>query len=406
MDMQELLERMQRYGLDEGEARLYYHLSRLGPTRASSVAQAAGRKRTDAYRLLDQLVKKGFAEKSLERPARYIPRTPEEALKRALQVRREQTDALEAERTELASSWPRAIQAPQPNRQRFAVHQGRAQVNGLLQRMTAAANEQILLATSTDGLGRLDLASLRESLRARAEVGILVRVLARRGRETEFPLEGIEGVQVRYADLPTFYQAVLVDSREVALFVSAGKGISGSEETVLWLNSSDVVLAQQALFDKAWMQALSSADLDSPSPRQVQILRGRWVRGARLKEMIQGAKRTIAIRAPDGEPQRWKRQGILAALTAKAAEGITVSLHLPPDSPPVSGATVVTSQDTGQNLVAVIDGTRVLVALGAAGDPSATHDEGEWSIWSTHPDLADLLGPTWSDILKPDAKRR
>lgn len=392
MDMAEILERMQSYGLDEGEARLYYHLARLGPSRASSVAQAAGRKRTDAYRLLDQLVKKGFAEKSLERPARYIPRPAEEALKRALQVRREQTDSLESQRAELAASWPRAVAAPQPDRQRFAVHQGRAQVNGLLQRMLASAREQVLVATSADGLARLDLPALRDALRARADAGILVRVLARRGRDAGFPLEDVEGVQVRYADLPTFYQAVLVDSREVALFVSAGKGISGSEESVLWLNSSDVALAQQALFDRAWVQALSSADI-ADGARQVQVLRGRWVRTARLKEMVLGAQSSIAIRAPEGEPQRWKRHGIAQALAAKAAAGVAVSLHVPPEGPavPVPGATVVTSQDTGRNLVAVVDGTQVLVALGAAGDPAAAHDEGEWSVWSTHPDLAEVI---------------
>ncbi|MFO1533291.1 MAG: hypothetical protein ABR562_06290 [Thermoplasmatota archaeon] len=268
--------------------------------------------------------------------------------------------------------------------------------------MLGSANEQVLLATSTDGLARLDLPTLRESLRSRAAAGILVRVMARRGSEDVFPLDGIDGVQVRYGDLPTFYQAVLVDSREIALFVSAGKGISGSEETVLWLNSSDVVLAQQALFDKAWLQALSNDDLaEGKAPRQVQVLRGRWVRGARLKEMVQGAKESIAIRAPAGEPQRWKRQGILAALTAKASEGVSVSLHLPADAPAVQGATIVTSPQTGTSLVAVVDGTEVLLALGAGDDPQAAHDEGEWSVWSTHPDLADLVADTWEALLKP-----
>jgi hypothetical protein len=270
----------------------------------------------------------------------------------------------------------------------------------MLQRMLASAKEQILIATSSDGLARLDLPALREALQTQAEAGILVRVLARRHQGERFPLEAIEGVQVRYADLPTFYQAVLVDSREVALFVAGGKGISGAEETVLSLNSSDVALAQQALFDKAWMQAIAPSDLVAGGePRQVQVLRGRWVRGARLKEMVLGAKTSVAIRAPAGEPQRWKRQGVLAALTEKAQQGVAVSLHLPPDSPAVAGATIVTSHDTGSNLVAVIDGVQVLVALAAGQDPTAAHDEDEWTIWSTHPDLAELVGVLWDTLV-------
>src|SRR5438132_743724 len=83
------------------------------------------------------------------------------------------------------------------------------------------------------GLARLDAGALRAALRSQSERGVMVRVLARRGRSGELPMTGLEGAQLRYADLPTFYQALVVDSREVALFVAAGKGISGNEEAVL-----------------------------------------------------------------------------------------------------------------------------------------------------------------------------
>src|ERR1041385_3619659 len=158
--------------------------------------------------------------------------------------------------------------------------------------MVASAKEEVLLAISRDGLERLDLAALTAAMRLRAEAGVLVRILAKRARGAA-ALPPIPGVRVRYGDLPTFYQALVVDDREIALFVAAGKGISGGEETVLWLNSSDIVLAQKALFDQAWMQALSAADLEDEVPRQVQVLRGRWARGARLRS----AEHTAALQS-------------------------------------------------------------------------------------------------------------
>ncbi|MEA3203946.1 MAG: HTH-type transcriptional regulator, sugar sensing transcriptional regulator [Thermoplasmata archaeon] len=393
MDLAELVGSLQQYGLDEPEAHLYYHLCRLGPSRAAAVAEGAARKRTDAYRLLDRLVEKGFAEKSLERPARYIPRPPEEALQRALEARRSQLERLDAQRAAIAAAWPRHRSQAEPGRQRFAVHQGRSQINGLLARMLEGAEEEIVLATSSDGLSRLDAAALRAALQAKAKAGVLVRVLAKRGRGGDLPLTDLHGAQVRYADLPTFYQAVLVDAREVALFVNAGKGISGAEETVLWLNSSDVVLAQKALFDQSWALAPARGDLEGDEPRQMQVLRGRWVRGARLKEMVLGARATIAIQAPAGEAARWKRQGIADALAARAAKGVTVRLHVPAGSVQVPGATLVATPDPG-GLVAVVDGARVLLSPGL-GDALAAHDEEEWAVWSTRPGMADLLGPEW-----------
>ncbi|MEA3143436.1 MAG: HTH-type transcriptional regulator, sugar sensing transcriptional regulator [Thermoplasmata archaeon] len=396
MELGDLLARMQHYGLDEAEAHLYYHLCRLGPSRAAAVAQGASRKRTDTYRLLDRLVEKGFAEKSLERPARYLPRPPEEALARALEVRRGHLEMLDAQRSAISAAWPRQRGQAEPGRQRFAVHQGRSQINGLLARMLEGATEEIVLATSSDGLSRLDALALREALQAKAKAGVLVRVLAKRGRGGELPLTDLEGVQVRYADLPTFYQAVLVDAREVALFVNAGKGISGAEETVLWLNSSDVVLAQKALFDQSWTQALARSDLEGGEPRQMQVLRGRWVRGARLKEMVQGAATSIVIQAPAGEAARWKRQGITDALAARAAHGVSVLLRLPPGGPSVPGAIVETTADELGGLVAVVDGTSVLLAPSLGDAREAAHDEEEWAVWSTRPGMAQLLGPAWS----------
>jgi len=395
MDVADLLRRIQSYGLDAGEAQMYYHLSRLGPSRAAAVAAAAGRRRTDTYRVLDSLVEKGFAEKSLERPARYLPRLPEEALRRAIEARRGQLDALDADRATVAAAWPRPLAPAEPARQRFAVHQGRSQVSGLLARMLQSAQEEIQFATSGDGLSRLDAAALRDALRERAKAGILVRVLAKRGRGGELPLGDLEGVEVRYGDLPTFYQALLVDAREVALFVTAGKGISGSEEAVLWLTSSDVVLAQKALFDQAWQQAFSPADLASgQEPRQVRVLRGRWVRGARLREMVMGARTSVSIRAPAQEVARWGRQGILEALTQCAARGVPVVLRVPPGSARVPGAIVDQDASDIHSLVAVVDGAQALLALGLA-DSQDAHDEGEWSIWSTRPDLLELLGAEW-----------
>src|SRR5687768_13772355 len=102
MDIEALVKTLQRYGLDEGEAVFYYHLCRLGPSRAAAVAESAGRKRTDAYRVLDHLVEKGFAQRTLERPARYIPHAIEEALEKAMAARRGDTDELERQRLVLA----------------------------------------------------------------------------------------------------------------------------------------------------------------------------------------------------------------------------------------------------------------------------------------------------------------
>lgn len=387
VDTNDLLRRMQAYGLDEVEASLYYNLSRLGPSRAATLADAAGRKRTDVYRVLDHLVEKGFAEKTLERPALYIPRPLGDALERALALRRSQTEALDAQRAELAQAWPRPVSEASASRSRFTVHQGATQVVGLLQRLIASAREEVVLAVSADGMARLDAEALRKALQARAASGVLVRVLAKRSRGGELPF-GWDGVRLRYADTPTFYQMLAVDDREAAIFVSTGKGRGdGGEESVLWLSSPDVVLAQKALFDQAWALGIPAREIGAPRPRQLEVLRGRWVRGARLREMAETARSTLEITAAPAETRTWAKDGVAAALERAIARGVDVVVRSA-EGANVPGLLPDPSVVDGCNLVAVADGVESLLSLGLAdGDDPAD----EWALWSTHADLVSLL---------------
>lgn len=352
------------------------------------MADAAGRKRTDVYRVLDNLVDKGFAEKTLERPALYVPRPLEEALNRALDLRRAETAALESRQAELAQAWPRSVAEAAPTRSRFTVHQGASQVIGLLQRMIASAREEIVLASSPDGLARLDTDALRRALEVRAREGLLVRLLAKRARSGTHPLAGTEGARVRYADTPSFYQVLAVDDREVAIFVSTGKArAEGSEESVLWLSSPDVVLAQKALFDQTWALGIPARELSAPRPRQIEVLRGRWVRGARLREMAETARSSLEVTASPSETRTWQRDGVAAALSRAINRGVGVVVRSA-DGAGVPGFVPDPAAVDGCNLVAVADGVESLLSLGLAdGDDDAD----EWAIWSTHGDLVSLL---------------
>ncbi|HUR24855.1 MAG TPA: hypothetical protein VM327_02445, partial [Candidatus Thermoplasmatota archaeon] len=162
--------------------------------------------------------------------------------------------------------------------------------------------------------------------------------------------------------------------------------------------SSDVVLAQKALFDQAWTHALSPAELAADAlPGQVQVLRGHWVRGARLQEMVAGAKQSILLEASATEASGWAQQGILSALAQRAGQGVRVVLRLAAGAAvAVPGAIVEPPRGQPRGLVAVVDGVQTLVALGLARPGQAGNPEDEWCLWSTHPDFVALLGSDWS----------
>ncbi len=392
MDLPELLANMAPYGLDEGEALVYYHLSRTGGARASDVADAAKRKRPDTYRLLDSLVMKGFVEKTLERPTRFLPVPIHVAIQRCVEARRTEAAALATAATGLVQAWPRPHAEAGPGHQRFTVFQGKDQVQGLLHRMCAAARDEITVVASPGGLAHLGLAAFLAGLEPDVASQVHVRVLTKPdvGRaESLKPLQAF--AEIRHAELPSYHQMIIVDAQQIALFVSSGRKVSthGDVQTVLWLNTPDFVLAQKALFDAVWATGVSSDERAAAAdegrlPNETRLLRGRWQRLDRMRRMVAHATQTIWIRAPKEETARWSRGGLGRSLAKKASEGVAVMVWT--DGPmTIRGATRVESEAPA-SMECLVDGVQALSVSGARDDPHAMAFEGEWSVWSTHRD--------------------
>ncbi len=392
MDVQGLVGQMTAYGLDEGEALVYFHLSRTGGAKAAEVADAARRKRPDTYRILNSLVIKGFAEKTLERPTRFVPIPVETALERLVAARREQADQLARTAKDLVEGWPKPHADTGPGHQRFTVFQGREQVQGLIRRMFAAAKDDITVVASPGGLANLGLGSFFSSVEGKAARQVHIRVLTKPDAGRHQSLEALQGLAtIRHAELPSYHQMIIVDAQQIALFVSSGRKVStqGDVQTVLWLNTPDFVLAQKALFDEVWATAITTeeraaATREGRPPNETRLLRGRWQRLDRMRRMISHAERTVWLQAPAAEVARWKTGGLARALTKKASEGVAIMVwtdaHLS-----LPGVSVVHIEEE-PIMECLVDGVLSLVVAGSRDDPAAVAYDGEWAVWSTHPD--------------------
>jgi CheY-like chemotaxis protein/predicted transcriptional regulator len=84
--VQNLLGGLPEYGLTEVQAKVYYHLLKLGRTSATRVAKELGVHRSEVYRVLRELAEKGIVtEHEGKRPILFTPTPPEETLDILLQ---------------------------------------------------------------------------------------------------------------------------------------------------------------------------------------------------------------------------------------------------------------------------------------------------------------------------------
>lgn len=390
MKISDLAKRMEPFGLEPAEASLYYHLSRLGAARASELAQAAGLRRTEAYRLLEELVGKGAAQKTMERPAKFVAAPVEELLQRGLEAKEKEVRALDAERHEIAKAWPQVRAAEGLVGERFAIHAGRNQIHGVLGRLFRSAEEEVLIVSSRRAFVRVWDASLARTLEEARSRGVTVKVLTETHEADPGLLEQIRRCgPVRHLDLPGYYQVVLVDTKQVVLLTSPGAPASTGdvEETALWIHAADVAIGQRFVFDHLWMMGVDAGGPSQPGDGldvrpPVSLLRGRWIRLDQMRELAFRAHKQIRLTVPTGELERLRRSGVWGALERRGREGILVLVRSPEETP--ASGSVKHELTPGERampfVVMSIDDREALVALPADGEPESLVHEGDWAI--------------------------
>lgn len=399
MKESELVEKLERFGLDEKHARVYYRLARLGSATASDLAEATGIHRTQVYTVMDALEDQGFVESTLERPRRFVARPVEGTLEHVIEAQRRRVDRLEATWDDIVDAWPRLERDEEARQERFAVHHGRAQIKGALERIIGDAEEELLVVAHRRGLGRWHHMGVLDDLRKASDEGVRVRAMTQIGTQDTDVLDPLaRWAQVRHLNLPGYSQFIVKDTDEIALFVTLDPVVSTAKggETVLWLNARDFILSQKALFDTLWSTAVSyearSDELGSgqPAPR-VEVVRGRWMRYDRVREMLYRAEETVRVALPEEDIERLGGSGMGEALEHAAQRGVEVSV-LAPTMVELGGVSVSVTDFLGELAMVTVDEEEALLGMGVGLDVDSMTSQGEWGVWSSMPSFIEHVG--------------
>ena len=111
----EFITRLGDFGLNDKEARLYYHLLRYGAKPPAIIARHMHTYREDVHRTLNALLEKGIVVKSLSTPTVYVAVPPETALEAVFvehKLEQQKRATLKRELVELAAAMGRAPPEP------------------------------------------------------------------------------------------------------------------------------------------------------------------------------------------------------------------------------------------------------------------------------------------------------
>lgn len=301
----DIVAELQDYGLTRNEARVLVFLAKTGPSKASEVARSVQINRTETYRTIRNLQRRGLVEATLERPVRFQSVPFDKCLQVLIDERKARLRILEQHGENLRRQFEAVRVEPVAHEvERFQVVEGRISIEQRLQSLCAQARKSVLTVLSSAEVLRADTSGLFDMLSQGVRTGLRVRVITAITQSNLEVTEKLrEMLEIRHLDLkakPIPRVSIIDDGEALFEITTADETQRASEEVALWINSRAFVRNLQAYFEEMWNSATPAegrieALKKGIPPDDLRIFKGRVDVSGKIDDMIQSSVQTIEI---------------------------------------------------------------------------------------------------------------
>jgi len=302
--MEEIVTQLIDYGLSKNEAKVVTFLAKRGAERASVVARALKLNRTETYRTLRNLLRRGLVEGTLEQPVRFQAVPFSRCLEILITERKNKIAALEERSGLLEREFENlSVETAAPAFERFQVLEGRARTRQKLLFMCENSKLQIdSIIAPSDLTGGSALAIL-ETLSMLAKRGRKVRVITEINSSTDGAVEKFQSsISFRHLDLARrpVPRVSIIDDTEALFGIGGSEEIAGQglEQVALWISSRSYVRTLRAYFSEMWSSAtpalarLEAIKAGKPE-EELTILKGRAEVRHKMSEILRNSRGTV-----------------------------------------------------------------------------------------------------------------
>lgn len=247
---------LSRYGLLRNEIRVYLYLARFGERKAAEVAEAISLHRTETYRILRDLEKKGLIFSVFEKPLKFTAVSLDKAITLLIEAQKMKIQLLEKEKTGLVNIWQ---SVPQPKTEEakkdiFQILEGGQQIILKACELLERSKSEFQIFAPSEYLAQLYHSDFTDKLRK--HLGKLnMTLLTENLPKSKFFLEQMKWPQQNYGvvdaeNLPCF----MISDRKELLITVKDNDLSGegsdrkkSKTVALWTNYAAFVWTLQTL---------------------------------------------------------------------------------------------------------------------------------------------------------------
>ncbi len=254
----ELIENMfQKLGLSKNEIRVYVYLARSRERKASEISEALSLHRTETYRILRDLEKRGLVSSVFEKPLKFIATPFERAIEALIEAKKLRIQRLERKKKDLIDIW---LSLPQPEveherKEVFQILEGEEQIDFKANEIIQKVQEEINVFASEEDLARFYHSGFIDKLESLSKKDFDVKFLTNDSRKSRFFVEKIKLENVQFAcsdveNLPTF---ILADRKQLLLTIrKSSETVKREKISALWTNYEAFIKALETLFSELW----------------------------------------------------------------------------------------------------------------------------------------------------------
>jgi len=256
-----------KLGLSKNEVRVYLYLARYGERKASEISEALCLHRTETYRILRDLEKRGMVSSVFEKPLKFIATPFEKAIDLLIEAKKLRIKLLERKKKSLVDVWltlPRPSIAPE-RKEVFQILEGEEQIDLKANEILENAKKELLVFAPEGDLSRFYYSGFLDKLEKSAKKNMGVMLLTNQSSKSRFFVDKTK-LNAKYSaskieDLPSF---IIADQEHLLLSIRKTDDNSNEDTSArrgriaaLWTNYGAFIKALGKLFTELWKTEIS-----------------------------------------------------------------------------------------------------------------------------------------------------
>jgi HTH-type transcriptional regulator, sugar sensing transcriptional regulator len=252
-------ETLARFGLLKNEIKVYLYLARVGEKKAGEIAESISLHRTETYRILRDLEKKGILFSVFEKPLKFTAVPLDKAIDLLVDAQKMKIKLLEKEKANLVELWltmPQ-IKVEKAKKELFQMLEGEQQVVLKAEELLEKTEREFQIFASDEYLAQLyysDFTDKLKTLQSKLDITILTEDTPKSKffiDQMQWPKEKLGIVQAQ--SLPCF---MISDRKELLISFHENDNVGDGGEkkkfktAAIWTNYSAFVWTLQMLFAK------------------------------------------------------------------------------------------------------------------------------------------------------------